>query len=82
MIKLCVVNARVWNDSIPAHHIKASTNGFGTGVSLALGLLGRIVGMSSKCRGKISPHKSAGVHECVRYTRYNLVRMSFDENGA
>src|SRR5664279_3956722 len=41
-----------------------------------------LVGMSSKCRGKISPHKSAGVHECVRYTRYDLVRMSLDENGA
>jgi hypothetical protein len=27
--------------------------------------LERIVGMSSKCRGKISPHKSASVYETV-----------------
>src|SRR5664279_4921829 len=32
--------------------------------------LGRVVGMSSKCCGEISPQKSASVYECVRSCRY------------
>jgi hypothetical protein len=32
--------------------------------------LGRVVAMSSKCRGKISPHKSASVYKRVRSCRY------------
>src|ERR1019366_3709127 len=34
--------------------------------------LGRIVAMSSKCCGEISPHKSASVYECVRSRRYKV----------
>lgn len=33
---------------------------------------GRIVAMSSKCCGEISPQKSASVYECVRSRRYKV----------